>query len=209
MDVLLEFTKELGAILELSRDTKGNVDPNRLNKTDKIKALEVMCRSFSYILKENLIEDLFSRVQELCKELDKPNLKEEALSLLNFFDAFLAYEEKMFKIKNLPSSLVKDAFGSTKDIEEILKLFVSDPEYRKNWTKTDGLRKALSRICETVCTPANDEALNQLLESRFILVGLSAAAINTAADMATGLLIVFNIISTGGGAIIAWKRANW
>ncbi|HWK88439.1 MAG TPA: hypothetical protein VNP72_00540 [Longimicrobium sp.] len=135
-------------------------------------------------------------------------MTEDAQKVVELFDAFLVYEERLFEMQGVPRWVAKETFEATMDMKARIASFISNPDSREQWLRTDTLSEQLSKIRETVCA-ANEANLDRQLENRHILGGLLACAVNTGADMLLSTVVIFNIISSVGGAIVTWRRVNW
>jgi len=208
MEKLTEYTDRLSQVLQKGVDGSGRVDISRLTRKDKLSAIGILCEAIDHIIQTNLHITIFEQISELTQEIDKPQTADDAKKVVEFFEVFLMYEERLFEMRGMPRWVARETFEASGDIQGAIALCLTDPEYRKQWLTTDGLTEKLSMIRETLCT-AQVADLDRQLENRHILGGLTAAAINTGFDLALGTIVVFNIISALGGAIIAYKRINW
>lgn len=208
MEALAQYTKNLAAILGKGVDKSGRVDIGRLSKSEKLRALGVICAALGHILETKLHISVFERIRTLTEQLDDPLVTEDAQKMVELFDAFLVYEERLFEMRGVPRWVAKETFEATLDVKQAMAYFISNPDSREQWLHTDYLTEKLSKIRETVCA-ANEADLDRQLENRHIVGGLLAAAANTGADMLLGTLVVFNIISGVGGAMVIWRRVNW
>lgn len=208
METLAQYTKDLAVILGKGVDKSGRVDIGRLSKSEKLRALGVVCAALGHILETKLHLSVFERIRTLAEQLDDPLVTQDAQRMVELFDAFLVYEERLFEMRGVPRWVAKETFEATVDVKQAMAYFISNPDSREQWLRTDGMTDKLRRIRETVCA-ADEAELDRQLENRHIVGGLLAAAANTGADMLLGTMVVFNIISGVGAAIVTWRRVNW
>jgi len=208
MEALAQYVKDPAAVLSKGVDTSGRVDIGRLSKSEKLRALGIVCAALSHILETKLHIAVFERVKTLSDQLYDPLVTEDAQKVVELFDAFLVYEERLFEMQGVPRWVAKETFEATMDMKARIASFISNPDSREQWLRTDTLSEQLSKIRETVCA-ANEANLDRQLENRHILGGLLACAVNTGADMLLSTVVIFNIISSVGGAIVTWRRVNW
>ena len=128
---------------------------------------------------------------------------------LLFFENFLEFEAKLFESKQIPAVVAKETFDSINDLKAGLRQFMTDAEFRNQLLDPQPYVQRLTRTKGIVCNAEIAESTELLLEKRFILGGLAVSAADTVADLVTAAVVLFTVMSTGAGVVIAWRRLNW
>lgn len=207
---LIDLTGQLGQLHEATRKP-----PNRFGfgkfrqQSNRRMALHTSCMAFKHIVESNLVDRIFKDVGEFQNSSKRKFQEKDLHEVLEFFDTFLAYESGLFEWKNIPASLAVESFQSVEGIRGDIGRFITDESFRESILKDSSeLNSSIQKIRERLCKVNDDMVWEEEKETRFILGGLSAATINTAADVVAGTMMVFNLISTAGGVVVAWRRAK-
>ena len=170
---------------------------------------EILCAAFTAILSENLIPTLFARIRTHYETYRDQFTDAEVDRALLFFENFLEFEAQLFESKKIPAVVAKETFDSVNDLKDGIRKFMTDAAFRDQLLNPQAYVERLRRTKEIVCNAENAENTELLLEKRFILGGLAVSTADTLADLVSGAVVLFTVMSTGAGVFVAWRRLNW
>jgi hypothetical protein len=209
VNAFLHHSARLESVLRHGRDRSGKADASKLSRTQKAEAATILCEAFAEILDKELIRSLFEQIRRHFQENQNNFTSAEVETALQFFQGFLDFEANLFESKQVPRVVADETFASINDLKEGLRNFMTDASFRNELLDPKKFVDRLEVVKQTVCAAENVENAELLMEKRFILGGLASSALNTAADIITGATVLFTVMSTGAGVLVAWRRLNW
>ncbi len=208
MEVLIEHTAKLAKILEKHRDMESG-EIREMNTKEKNEAIEILCSALTHIIKSNILDRLHKDIHNQFDKHSTIYSEKDIDEALNFFDTFVAFEEQLFRLKNIPDWVVKETLESTGDIKPLIRKFMLDPSFRQEVLNQKELNTQISKIKETVCKIHEDHVWDREKEQRFILGSVAVGIVNTAADVTLTTMVLFTLISSAASAIVTWRRTRW